>query len=291
MAGIDHAFQTVRSLGGRLRFFRKGFGPLSAHRHEDWLNHVRANALAPAEINVVWRALGVPDISVGQFESPSAAWLPPESRCARVLYVGPNQSRQECRPPVVLQLAATGDHGFVRRILTLAWWLRRRGIASLILENPFYGKRRPPAQRGSRLECVNHLADLGRATIEEGSALLSHFHQRGHARLAVTGVSQGGLHAAMTAALSPIPVPVVMAFAPSSAAPVFTEGVLARSVDWDALKATQSGYSGDVDEAHPDESEARVFLRSSLDELSNISNFPPQSTPARHVLIFAKSDG
>lgn len=153
-----------------------------------------------------------------------------------------------------------------------------RGIASVILEGPFYGRRKPPGQRGALLDYVHHLPDLGRATIEESIALLKYLRERGFERQAITGVSQGGLHAAMVASLCENSLPVVMAFAPHSAAPVFTKGVLADAVDWNALGDDWGG-----------EEEAKERLGQVFD-VTDIRNFPVREDAGRHVLHFAQKD-
>jgi Alpha/beta hydrolase domain containing 18 len=43
----------------------------------------------------------------------------------------------------------------------------------MALESPFYGKRRPAYQSGSKLHRVSDLLALGRATIEESLSLLN----------------------------------------------------------------------------------------------------------------------
>lgn len=278
MGTLDHAFNALRTLGGRLRFFRGGWGHVE--RHRPWLASVRAGPLAPPSLDIVWRTLA-PGVSLGEFASPGADYLPPASGLARFLHVSPATES----PPTVLLLAATGDHGFLRRFGTLSWRLRRHGIASLVLESPFYGRRAPPTQGGARLERVAHLADLGRATIEEGVALLDHFRRAGCRRVAVSGVSQGGLHAAMVASQTKFPTPVVMGFAPHSAAPVFTEGVLAKNVDWAALRADAVERSRAFAEG-----DERSCLREALDQAS-IDKFPEHGVPARHVLLFGRADG
>ncbi len=48
-----------------------------------------------------------------------------------------------------------------------------QGVATMILESPYYGSRRPPAQEGSKLHRVSDLLTLGRATIEESLYLLA----------------------------------------------------------------------------------------------------------------------
>jgi hypothetical protein len=62
------------------------------------------------------------------------------------LVVPINQEHRRLRPRVI-QLAGTGDHGFGGRRRSLALPLARdHGVASLILENPYYGPRKPKQQ-------------------------------------------------------------------------------------------------------------------------------------------------
>lgn len=53
--------------------------------------------------------------------------------------------------PVTVVLAGTGEQRFQRRRHFLAYPLARAGVASLILESPFYGARKPPNQKASKL--------------------------------------------------------------------------------------------------------------------------------------------
>lgn len=48
-------------------------------------------------------------------------------------------------------LPGTGEHGYLHRRSSIALPLARMGIATLILEGPFYGKRKPEDQKGSKL--------------------------------------------------------------------------------------------------------------------------------------------
>lgn len=270
MATLDNAFNALKSLGGKLRFFRDGWG-LYENRHASWLQQIRNDALPfPASLSINWRSIPATDFLMGTFESPCADFLPFESKKARVLHVPAPET-----DALVVHLAATGDHGFVRRLLTCALWLRTRGVSSLVLESPFYGSRKPRHQRGALLRHVHELPDLGRATIEESLALLHTFRKEGHVRQAVAGMSQGGLHAAMVASLCPWPIGVVAAFAPHSAAPVFTRGVLSGVVDWEAL----GGDSQAVRE--------RLFR---VLDVTDISNFPNNDVGNKQVLVFAQDD-
>lgn len=311
MITLDHAFVNARMLFGVFRFFRDGWGPYH-DRHTQWLRQLRNRALPPPspDLPIVATPIASTPLTLFTFPSPAAHLLPPESRIARALYLPPcvadppaspvhlhpahGHAERDARPafhsplervadnlvptlpsgaaPIALILPATGDHGFLRRLALHGAALRARGIGSLVLESPFYGRRRPPGQISAQLRSVHQLADLGRATIEEARVLLTRLRAAGHAQLAVAGMSQGGLHAAMVASALPFALGVVAAFAPHSAVPVFTEGVLADVVDWAAL--------GD---------DGRQKMREVL-SVSDIANFPPPTAAGREILLVARND-
>ena len=87
------------------------------------------------------------------------------------------ESRLQRCSPVKLQYTCWIDFNR-REIWVLAYanyppiWLQIQGIATLVLESPYYGMRRPPEQEGSRLLRVSDLLLLGRSTIEESLCLL-----------------------------------------------------------------------------------------------------------------------
>lgn len=137
---------------------------------------------------------------------------------------------------LVVLLPGTGEHGFLHRRSSLAIPLAQRGVATLILEGPLYGRRRPQDQKGSKLRRVSDLPILGQATIEEAKSLLAYFQkQHGYDHVVVAGSSMGGLHAAMVGSVYPGDVGVTSWLAPPSAIPVFTEGLLAASCNWSSL--------------------------------------------------------
>lgn len=57
--------------------------------------------------------------------------------------------------PLVVQFAGTGDHFYWRRRKLMAEPLAEEGVASIILENPFYGVRRPRSQAGCNIVHVS----------------------------------------------------------------------------------------------------------------------------------------
>lgn len=58
-----------------------------------------------------------------------------------------------------------------------------QNICTLVLESPFYGSRRPAAQRGSKLLRVSDLLTLGWATIAESINLLHWLREEGYGPL------------------------------------------------------------------------------------------------------------
>lgn len=141
---------------------------------------------------------------------------------------------------------------------------------------------------------VSDLPILGQATIEETKSLLAYFRDHyNFSRLVVAGSSMGGLHAAMTASVFPGEVGVTAWLAPPSAAPVFADGLLAGSCNWDLLYEQHlQSLPGlvvrgqDADKANSEDKdgdhvlEAKKRMREFL-SVTDIDNFgPPQRTDA-----------
>ncbi|TMW66786.1 hypothetical protein Poli38472_014098 [Pythium oligandrum] len=203
---------------------------------------------------------------------------------------------------LVVLLPGTGEHGFLHRRAALGIPLARRGIATLILEGPFYGRRRPHDQKGSKLRRVSDLPILGQATIEEAKSLLSYFQrEHGYTHLVVAGSSMGGLHAAMTASVYPGEVGATAWLAPPSAVPVFTDGLLAASCNWSSLyklhelqlldnmlqghaitsSSPQEALFHDEDPVQQAKKRMRLFL-----SITDIDNFhPPRRTDAVQFVV------
>lgn len=168
-----------------------------------------------------------------RFRSPRADDLPEESRFAEALVVLPADWSHHT--PICVQLAATGDEGFMARRRIVAEPLKELGIASVVLENPLYGCRRPRGQIRTYLRRVSDLWIMGLAVVAEARALLEWLREQGFQNLGVCGVSMGGAMVSQAAALTPYPLAVCACIAPHCATPVFLEGVLSRYVDWEAL--------------------------------------------------------
>lgn len=216
-------------------------------------------------------------VQEGRFPSPAAVGsLPAACQEARFQLLLPRDAGP--RPPVCIFLAASGDEGFgLRRFL--ARELARHGVGALLLENPYYGSRRPPGQRGPAVRTVVELLLMFRATAVEATALMGWLLASGHPKVGISGYSMGGSIAAYAAAVFPLPVAVIPMAAAHSSAPVFTEGVLSALPDWEVLGRTTGGPEA-----------ARQRLSEVLSAAST-TVLPPLSNPRRAILLAARQDG
>ena len=177
---------------------------------------------------------GIADVFQYEFRSPLntilPGSLPKESEKVRFQLViphswfdGRNTSNGE-RRPVCIHLAGTGDHFYWRRRHFMALPLaKENGVASIIVENPFYGSRRPKGQNKSGLRHVSDLFVMGAALTFEVMALLDWCEKQGYGPLAVTGISMGGHMASISATVWNKPIAIVPCLSWSTAAPVFTK--------------------------------------------------------------------
>lgn len=221
----------------------------------------------PEPLAIEWGPAIVRDHVVnrhGRFLAPDED-LPEPARRGHLLMVAPDAGYDR----LAVVMASWNDHGYATRE-ELAIRLARRGIASVIPQNPLYGERRVNANQAIRT--VVDFALMTRGAVNEARALLATFH--GHASiLGVTGYSMGGSLAAITAATAPIPVRAAPLAASYSPAPVFTGGALERAVAWDAL-----GPGG------------RERLYDVL-ATADVRTHPPPPLAGRAVLVGADRDG
>ena len=183
--------------------------------------------------------------------------LPKESENARFLMVLPRDWDLSTR--ICVHLPCTGDEGYEGRHRLLAIPLLEQGIGSIILENPFYGVRRPAVQKGTYVHTVSDLWLMGMTACAETRVILSWLKNQGFHSLGVCGISMGGQIASHVAALHPDPLAICACIAPNCASPVFLEGVLSKYTNWSALDR--------------DEATARKRLKEQLDR-SDLSLFP-----------------
>lgn len=258
------------------RYYPDGFGDRGVLRALVEGVETLSPSVAEPLAQVSWldrnEAFGV-DARRGRFRSPSASELPAESRDALFELIVP---RGVPRPPIVVMFAATAEQGFARRrLLTLP--LVRRGIGALLLENPFYGARRPAGQREAVLRTVADQFAMNVATVREGRAMAAWLRERGHP-VALSGFSQGGMMAAFVAALTPFPVAAVPCASALSADAIFLEGTLTDGFDWARLAAD----AGDLPAA-------RRLFADCLRPV-NLSRLGPPVAPELAIVVAGRHD-
>lgn len=161
--------------------------------------------------------------------------LPPEAIKARFQFIVPK--RWQKNRPVCIHLAGTGDHFFWRRRTLMARpMIKEAGMASLLLENPYYGFRKPKDQLRSCLKNVSDLFVMGGALILESTVLLRWLEKEGYWPLGMTGISMGGYMASLAVTNWPKPIPLIPCLSWSTASSVFTTGVLSKAVNWSELE-------------------------------------------------------
>ncbi|XP_043983591.1 protein ABHD18 isoform X2 [Gambusia affinis] len=147
--------------------------------------------------------------------------LPQEAVKARFQFIVPK--RWQRNRPVCIQLAGTGDHFFWRRRTLMARpMIKEAGMASLLLENPYYGYRKPKDQLRSCLKNVSDLFVMGGALILESTVLLHWLEREGYWPLGMTGISMGGYMASLAVTNWPKPIPLIPCLSWSTASSVFT---------------------------------------------------------------------
>ncbi|XP_068239380.1 protein ABHD18 isoform X2 [Palaemon carinicauda] len=175
-----------------------------------------------------------------EFISPFVAHLPgllpKESEKATFQMVLPKSWQSNLRP-TCLHLAGTGDHGFWRRRMLMAKpLLEEAGIASVMLENPFYGCRKPKDQLRSSLHNVSDLFVMGGCLVLESLAIFHWCERMGFGPLGITGISMGGHMASVAATAWPKPLAIVPCLSWSTASQCFTQGVMSGAINWEMLK-------------------------------------------------------
>ena len=165
--------------------------------------------------------------------------------------------------------------------------LKERGIASVIVENPYYGLRKPRKQLRSSLFFVSDLFIMGAALIFESQVLLRWAGEEGFGPLVCHGVSMGGHMACLSASASSRPVGLVPCLAATSASVTFCQGVMSRAINWRQLEQ-QLRDSPDYRDLvwplvrspetyqPPPQLSADFFMRCLMDECTHVGNY---STP------------
>jgi hypothetical protein len=211
----------------------------------------------------------------GSFPTPlHGSHLPPRSQSAYLQVVSPAPA---LAGPAVVMPPTSREAGVAAR-LPIARALAARGIASVLLESPYMGRRRPLDQHGTTLQYFSDFLVLSATAIEEARAVLAWLHERGVDRLGIAGISKGAYLATVAGLRSAMPVRVVALLPPDSGTAVLIDGLLGRLCDWEVLQRT-SGSPVPVKQQVAD-----VFSPTRLDRL------PLPNASQRVTLVAARRD-
>lgn len=263
---IDRAAGTVLSRGpARLKFFMDGWGD------EELLTPEPIAGTPPQPLPIMWLSTNIEphglEIAHGTFMSPSER-LPQRSRLGSVISVSPPAETNR----VVVLMPAWNEHDPKVRV-AMSGHLARKGIRSIILENPYYGTRRPTPEHGQPIRTVSDFMVMGAAAVNEARGILMWFYNEGW-DIGVSGYSMGGNTAAIVAATMPVPVAAAPLAASHSPGPVFLDGALREGIAWGAL----GGRSREGE------------LRSTLGAIS-VLNVEPAPHTEHAVIVRASRDG
>ncbi|CAJ0575559.1 unnamed protein product, partial [Mesorhabditis spiculigera] len=143
------------------------------------------------------------------------------------------------RKGLIVHLAGTGDHTYKRRELGFVDDLLKDGTAGIMLENPFYGARKPSEQFRSSLRNVSDLMVMGAALIAETLYLLRWAYKEGYWPIGISGVSMGGHMACLAGSNATFPITIVPCLSWTTASPVYTAGALSYAIPFAGVLAKQ----------------------------------------------------
>jgi len=167
----------------------------------------------------------------GTFPSPLTA-LPDAVKTVHLRTLTREGNKAAC-----VMLAASRDEGYWIRERVFSP-LTGRGIDLYLVENPYYGLRRNG--HGPSDITVSDHGLMALAMVMEARALLEHLNGK-YEKLVVAGYSMGGHMAALTAAVTPLPVACAALATGASASAIYTRGLLSWSVDFDSLGEGMDG--------------------------------------------------
>ncbi|MBS2022081.1 MAG: alpha/beta hydrolase family protein [Deltaproteobacteria bacterium] len=279
---LDRAYAALSS---RHKLFSEGWGD------ERVIESLASGRFFADEIAAIGPAFG-PARREGSLEVRDGSCTSPLSRlpdATRTMHLrwlrasassGPTTLSARATQPrrAALLLAGSREEGYGRRTSVFAP-LAREGIDLFLLENPFYGLRRPPGQVGGNVRTVAEQMLLNLGMIEESRSLLAWMAQR-HERITIAGYSMGGHMALCAGVLAGRDVGIAAMAAGSSPVPIYTRDLLSRSVDFEAL-ARSRGTTIDDARARL----AELFGR------ADATLLPPPRVPSRAVLVAIERDG
>lgn len=231
------------------KFFCKGWGkPENLERlfafRKIISNRAACSKLVPSDYPVeITKEEVTADCKIleGKFVTPLEIYLPglvPDVvQNAHFQILLPHKWNDDRFKPMCIHLAGTGDHYYwKRRNLIAKPLLKEANLGAIILENPFYGARKPKDQKASSLHNVSDIFVMGGCLVLESLVLLNWCERNGYGPLGITGLSMGGHMASLAATNWPKPLVLVPCLSWSTASSVFTEGVMSHSINWDVLE-------------------------------------------------------
>ncbi|CAK5064915.1 unnamed protein product [Meloidogyne enterolobii] len=249
------------------------------------------------QIQQGWFISPMNDISSRFFESGQnvsrAFW--------RGYFPGPNRKRNG----LIIHLAPTGDDTYWRRYNGFVKPLLALGVSSILLQNPFYGERKPSNQFRSSLLNVSDLFVMGGSLILECCFLTRWAREQGFSPIGISGVSMGGHMASLAVTnIRDKPISLIPLLSWTSASPVFTQGALAEAIGWkelsDELETNKElekvlcdcGWLTMMeDQTHPayklfPKSRAHRLMWILMDAFTNLANYPaPINTDSIRVVV------
>ena len=259
----------VAWLSRRSKLFSRGWGD------EAVLAEFSARArylAAPDPVKIEWgapRKHGSEVRREGTFPSPLTA-LPDAVKTVHVRAWKREGNRAGC-----VMLAASRDEGYWIRERVFGQ-LTGRGIDLYLIENPYYGLRRDG--RGPSDITVSDHGLMALAMVLEARALLERLNAK-YQKLAVAGYSMGGHMAAITAAVTPLPVACAALATGASASAIYIRGLLSWSVDFETLGGGEAGSTA-----------ARERLRT-LFETADVTRYRPPLRVDAAVVSGCTRDG
>ncbi|KRZ89165.1 Uncharacterized protein T08_9255, partial [Trichinella sp. T8] len=167
---------------------------------------------------------------------------------------------------------------------------QQMGIGSVLLENPFYGYRKPAEQRRSCLRYVTDLFVMGVCLIFESAVLLNWLIKKGNWPLGLTGISLGGHMASLAAACYSKPVAIVPCLSWTTASAVFTQGVMARAIPWNTLEKQCTDEFGSSEIYHLLSSQYWDLMHVVMDEFTHLGKFSNPIDPSLAIVVAALND-
>lgn len=320
---LDHVYRKLLLT----KFFTKGWG------HPDHLKRIfllrkrlgrRATAQQCFNLDshpvIITKKQSFNDHTIleGNFSSPFMDHLPDilpkECQTASFQAVLPLRWTGQLKP-LVIQFAGTGDHFYWRRRKLMALpMVKERGIGSIILENPFYGVRKPPGQLRSSLRHVSDLFVMGAQLILESQVLLNWAENEGYGPFCCHGISMGGHMASLAASAYPKPIALVPCLTATSGSVTFCQGVMAKAINWKQLTQqydqnekykselwhlVDSPEFGETDRftsifssqsGGQNYAEAVHFMRGIMDECTHLKNYDVPVDPELIFIVAAEND-